>query len=60
MGKRVSDGVRRFSLLPGGDYTLIAIRHDDSGTDVHREQVELPSEGNQSLTLAPLWTRFED
>ncbi|WNG26285.1 hypothetical protein F0U62_21350 [Cystobacter fuscus] len=60
MGKRVSDGVRRFSLLPGGDYTLIAIRHDDSGTDVHREQVELPSEGEHSLTLAPLWTRFED
>jgi len=60
MGKRVSDGVRHFSQLPGGHYTLIAIRHDDSGTDVHLEQVELPSEGELSFTLAPLWNRFED
>lgn len=60
MGKRVSDGVRHFSQLPGGSYTLIAIRHDDLGTDVHREQVELPSEGELSFTLAPLWNRFED
>ncbi len=60
MGKRVQDGVRHFSQLPAGAYTLVAVRPSEEGTEVHREEVEVPTEGALSLTLLPQWTHFDD
>jgi hypothetical protein len=59
MGRLVRDDVRRFPSLPVGDYTLVAIKRDEAGTEVHQEELEV-AEGDSAFTLLPQWTRFED
>ncbi len=60
MGKRVRDDVRRFSQLPAGAYTLVAVRPGEEGTEVHLEEVDVPAEGKLSFTLLPQWNHFDD
>ena len=59
MGRTVREGTRRFSNLPAGPYTLLAIRRDETGTEVHREELDV-TEGESTFTLVPQWHRFED
>jgi len=60
MGMLVREGVRRFVRLPAGHYTLIAVSRDELGTEVHREELEVPAEGEISFTLSPQWSLFEE
>lgn len=60
MGKPVREGVRRFSRVPAGHYTLFAMRRDEDVTAVHREELEIPSEGEVSFSLLPQWSLYED
>ncbi|WNG57515.1 carboxypeptidase regulatory-like domain-containing protein [Archangium gephyra] len=60
MGKTVREGVQRFPRLPAGNYTLFAMRRGEDSTEVHREELELPAEGEASFTLLPVWTHYAD
>lgn len=60
MGKTVREGVQRFPRLPAGTYTLFAMRRDEDATEVHREEVELPAEGEVSFSLLPQWQLYDD
>ncbi|WPB72720.1 carboxypeptidase regulatory-like domain-containing protein [Archangium violaceum] len=60
MGKTVREGVQRFPRLPAGNYTLFAMRRGEDSTEVHREELELPAEGDVSFTLLPVWTHYDD
>ncbi|WNG47050.1 carboxypeptidase regulatory-like domain-containing protein [Archangium minus] len=60
MGRPVREGVRRFSRVPAGHYTLFAMRRDEDVTAVHREELEVPSEGELSFSLLPQWTLYDD
>ncbi|HZH16239.1 MAG TPA: carboxypeptidase regulatory-like domain-containing protein [Archangium sp.] len=60
MGKPVREGVRRFPRLPAGSYTLFAMRRDEDVTEVHREELELPDEGEVAFTLLPQWSLYDD
>jgi hypothetical protein len=60
MGKTVREGVQRFPRLPAGNYTLFAIRRGEDSTEVHREELELPAEGEVSFTLLPVWNLYDD
>ncbi|WP_146209887.1 carboxypeptidase-like regulatory domain-containing protein [Vitiosangium sp. GDMCC 1.1324] len=60
IGKPVREGVVRFSRVPAGHYTLFAMRRDEDVTSVHREELEIPSEGELSFSLLPQWTQYAD
>ncbi|MFE8599155.1 carboxypeptidase-like regulatory domain-containing protein [Archangium violaceum] len=60
MGKTVREGVQRFPRLPAGNYTLFAMRRGEDSTEVHREELELPAEGDVSFTLLPVWSHYDD
>jgi hypothetical protein len=60
MGKTVREGVQRFPRLPAGNYTLFAMRRDEDVTEVHREELELPAEGEVSFSLLPQWRLYDD
>ncbi|OJT17711.1 hypothetical protein BO221_44970 [Archangium sp. Cb G35] len=60
MGKTVREGVQSFPRLPAGNYTLFAMRRGEDSTEVHREELELPTEGEVSFTLLPVWTHYDD
>jgi hypothetical protein len=60
MGKAVREGVRYFPQVPAGHYTLFAMRRDEDFTEVHRDELDVPSGGQVSFSLLPLWNKFDD
>ncbi|MFY0572878.1 carboxypeptidase-like regulatory domain-containing protein, partial [Archangium lansingense] len=60
MGRSVREGVRGFPRLPAGSYTLFAMRRGEDTTEVHREELEVPTGGNVTFTLLPQWSLFDD
>lgn len=52
-----------FRLLPGGTYTLFAVRYPkrpERGVWVHREVMTLPASGEVPREVSPVWKRLED
>jgi hypothetical protein len=60
MGRPVREGVWRFPRMPTGSYTLFAMRRGEDVTEVHREELEIPSGGEVAFTLLPQWSPFAD
>ena len=44
----------RFSRVPAGHYTLLAVNRAKEG--VHREELDVPAESTLSLDVRPVWT----
>jgi protocatechuate 3,4-dioxygenase beta subunit len=60
MGRRGREGVRLFPQVPAGHYTLFAMRRDEDVTEVHREELEVPAEGQVTFSLLPQWSPYAD
>ncbi|HYO51210.1 MAG TPA: carboxypeptidase-like regulatory domain-containing protein [Archangium sp.] len=60
MGRSVREGVRFFPRVPEGHYTLFAMRRDEDVTEVHREELEVPAEGQVLFSLLPQWSLYDD
>ncbi|MGZ3457191.1 MAG: hypothetical protein ACXU86_01675 [Archangium sp.] len=55
-GEEMKTGSPRFPDVPGGDYTLFAVREWHSHLMfVHREEVRLPEAGEVTVRLRPNW-----